>query len=100
MIVNIVAMKGNCRLPFDSFSCVSNTIQLLLISSSAGAEKVKRMILATTGHSVTGSLDEPDISDIALLLDLDMAILAAPASAYQQYAAQIALEYAHVGPGI
>jgi hypothetical protein len=61
--------------------------------------KVGRMIMATTGHALHGQRGNPEVEDTALMLDMDMAILAAPAPAYDQYAAQIAREYAHVGHG-
>ena len=58
------------------------------------AERVDRvagLIRMTAGHKAP-----PDDPDAALLLDLDLAILAAPSAAYAWYVKQIRQEYAHV----
>lgn len=54
--------------------------------------KVVRCILATC-H---GQKAAPDDADVALLLDLDLSILAAPTDLYRSYAQAIRREYAHV----
>ncbi|GAA4570550.1 hypothetical protein GCM10023176_29390 [Micromonospora coerulea] len=59
---------------------------------AAGAvAEVRRLVLLTAGHAVTG--DDPDG---ALLCDADLAVLAGPPPAYDRYAAAVRREYAHV----
>jgi predicted metal-dependent HD superfamily phosphohydrolase len=55
--------------------------------------KVMHCILATR-HGQGNPVD--DDADIALLLDLDLSILAAPRDAYRAYALAVRREYAHV----
>lgn len=56
--------------------------------------RVQRLILLTARH---GSIDPAEVDhDEALFLDCDMAILGAPASAYDAYERAIAEEYAAV----
>ncbi|HEY8534021.1 MAG TPA: metal-dependent phosphohydrolase [Micromonospora sp.] len=57
------------------------------------AAEVARLVLLTAGHEV--GRDDPDG---ALLCDADLAILAAAPHVYDQYAAAIRREYAHVPP--
>lgn len=57
---------------------------------------IEATILATARH---GALREGDVdADAAIVLDCDMAILAAPAGRFAEYEAQIAAEYAFVPP--
>lgn len=68
---------------------------------AAMIDKVKRLIIATQHGASVGS-DSP--SDTALLLDLDLSVLAAPAGDYRAYAQAIRREYADYpdalyGPG-
>jgi predicted metal-dependent HD superfamily phosphohydrolase len=59
-------------------------------------ERVAQLILATQhGAHVTDATD----TDLALLLDLDLSVLAAPPSDYDSYASAIRHEYGHV-PGL
>jgi predicted metal-dependent HD superfamily phosphohydrolase len=55
--------------------------------------KVARFIRATRHDSVS---EEPVEPDLALLLDLDLGVLAAPPSAYRAYAEAVRREYAFV----
>jgi predicted metal-dependent HD superfamily phosphohydrolase len=55
--------------------------------------RVVRCILATRHTEAASTVDD---ADDALLLDLDLSILAAPASAYRSYALAVRREYAHV----
>jgi predicted metal-dependent HD superfamily phosphohydrolase len=60
-------------------------------------QRIERWILATKEHQA--SADE-DSDDLKMLLDIDLAILAAPSEQYQQYAEQVAQEYAMFSPKI
>ncbi len=53
------------------------------------AERVAQLVLATQDHRATDA-------DMGLLLDLDLAVLAAPAARYAEYERQIRAEYAFV----
>jgi predicted metal-dependent HD superfamily phosphohydrolase len=55
--------------------------------------KIVRCILATRHVQDAAAIDD---ADLALLLDLDLSILAAPRSAYRTYAFSVRREYAHV----
>jgi predicted metal-dependent HD superfamily phosphohydrolase len=55
------------------------------------AERVAALVLATRSHSAPA--DDPDA---ALLLDVDLAILAAAPARFAEYERQIRAEYAHV----
>ncbi len=59
--------------------------------------RVVRFILATQHAHGAPAADDPDL---ALLLDLDLSILAAPPAAYQVYAEAVRREYAHVPDGL
>lgn len=56
--------------------------------------KIKRWILATQRHAST------DETDLQFLLDIDLAILAAPPERFIQYEQQIQQEYAWVDPEV
>lgn len=56
--------------------------------------KIKRWILATQKHALT------DETDLQFLLDIDLAILAAPPERFMQYEQQIQQEYAWVEPEV
>lgn len=56
--------------------------------------KIKRWILATQKHALT------DETDLQFLLDIDLAILAAPPERFIQYEQQIQQEYAWVDPEV
>jgi len=55
--------------------------------------KVRRYILATRHGESVGTIDE---TDLALLLDLDLSVLATAPALYRVYALAIRREYAHV----
>lgn len=57
-------------------------------------QKIKRWILATQKHIST------DETDLQFLLDIDLAILAAPSERFMQYEQQIQQEYAWVDPEV
>lgn len=56
----------------------------------------KRMIEATEGHAMPGDLGREAYEDCAHFLDMDLAILGAPAQRFDIYEDQIRREYAHV----
>jgi len=58
----------------------------------AEVAEVERLVLLTRTHEVA-----PGDVGGAMLCDADLAILAAPAQRYDEYAADIRAEYAHVG---
>ena len=62
--------------------------------SAADAEEVARLILLTKSHRA----DQGDRLG-ALIVSIDLAILAADADRYRAYAAAVRREYAHVGEG-
>ena len=54
------------------------------------------LIIMTATHQINKSTDEDKISDAAYLLDMDLSILGAPWSEYQQYTQAVHQEYAHI----
>lgn len=54
------------------------------------------LIMMTANHQIDESTDSVKYSDVAYLLDMDLSILGAPWSTYEQYANAIRQEYAHV----
>jgi predicted metal-dependent HD superfamily phosphohydrolase len=56
-------------------------------------EEVRRLVLLTAQHIV-----EPGDGNGAVLADADLAILGAAPERYDRYAADVAAEYAHLGP--
>ena len=73
----------------------------LALECLAGADddlrgRVAALILATRHHGTGGGADKDDDNDSAILLDIDLAILGAPARRFAEYEAQIRAEYAHV----
>ena len=58
---------------------------------ASGIEKVEDLILATRHSDAI-----PDSADTALITDIDLGILGAPAPRYQMYAEDIRREYQHV----
>ncbi|WP_394211873.1 hypothetical protein [Psychrobacter piscatorii] len=54
------------------------------------------LIMMTANHQIDESTDSVKYSDAAYLLDMDLSILGAPWSTYEQYANAIRQEYAHV----
>ncbi|ARU04376.1 hypothetical protein CCO03_06535 [Comamonas serinivorans] len=59
--------------------------------SEARLQRLCRWIAATQHHDAA-----PDDADLQALLDIDLAILAAPPARFAEYEAQVAREYAHV----
>ena len=59
-------------------------------------QDIYAFIMMTANHQVDESIDSVKYSDAAYLLDMDLSILGAPWSTYQQYAQAIRQEYAHV----
>ena len=53
-------------------------------------------IMMTANHQIDESIDIVKYSDAAYLLDMDLSILGAPWSTYEQYAQAIRQEYAHI----
>jgi predicted metal-dependent HD superfamily phosphohydrolase len=60
------------------------------------AQQVTQFIIATKHHQVTDS----NPTDLALFLDMDMAVLGKDADAYVSYAGLIRKEYLHVPPDV
>ena len=57
--------------------------------SAEDSERVARLVLATRDHVASDA-------DMGLLLDIDLAILAAPAERFAEYERQVRAEYAFV----
>jgi predicted metal-dependent HD superfamily phosphohydrolase len=74
----------------DSAALADRLLTGLGIPAGAVAE-VHRLVLLTAGHAVSA-----DDRDGALLCDADLAILAADPPRYDEYAARVRREYAHV----
>ena len=69
--------------------------QRALADAATGvAERVAALVLATT-HGA-GTADAPASADAALLLDIDLSILGAPAPRFAEYESQVRAEYAFV----
>lgn len=64
--------------------------------SAAHLMRADRIIRATKSHQVPQGLSLKDASDLALFLDIDLSILAAPQPVFERYEAQIRAEYAFV----
>ncbi|MFB9545577.1 HD domain-containing protein [Micromonospora sagamiensis] len=74
----------------DSAALAGTLLTTLGMPAGAVAE-VRRLVLLTAGHGVA-----PDDRDGALLCDADLAILGADPQRYDDYAAHVRREYAHV----
>ena len=59
-------------------------------------QDIYALIMMTANHQIDESIDSVKYSDAAYLLDMDLSILGAPWSTYQQYAQAIRQEYSHV----
>lgn len=66
-----------------------------MVGDAVCVARAAAAIEATIDHR---AVDEADCPDIALLLDVDLAILGAGDADFDRYDAQIGLEYAHVEP--
>ena len=64
--------------------------------SAEQCQHIYALIMMTANHQINKLADENKISDAAYLLDMDLSILGAPWSEYQQYAQAVRQEYAHV----
>lgn len=59
-------------------------------------QHIYALIMMTANHQIDESIYSVKYSDAAYLLDMDLSILGAPWSTYEQYAQAIRQEYAHV----
>lgn len=59
-------------------------------------QDIYALIMITANHQIDESVDSVKYSDAAYLLDMDLSILGAPWSTYEQYSRAIRQEYAHV----
>eukprot|EP01102_Stenamoeba_stenopodia_P004932 TRINITY_DN15437_c0_g1_i1.p1 TRINITY_DN15437_c0_g1~~TRINITY_DN15437_c0_g1_i1.p1 ORF type:complete len:265 (-),score=74.90 TRINITY_DN15437_c0_g1_i1:93-887(-) len=59
-------------------------------------EKVASWILATKNHTATPPTTKDTDPELALFLDIDLLILSAPLKEYNDYAANVRLEYSHL----
>lgn len=59
-------------------------------------QHIYALIMITANHKIDESIDSVKYSDAAYLLDMDLSILGAPWSTYEQYAQAIRQEYAHI----
>ena len=64
--------------------------------SAEQCQYIYALIIMTATHQINKSTDEDKISDAAYLLDMDLSILGAPWSEYEQYAKDVRQEYAHI----
>lgn len=63
-------------------------------AGAAGCDRVHALVMATRHEA------RPQDADAQLLIDIDLAILGAPAPRFAQYEQQIRAEYAHVPPAV
>jgi len=59
-------------------------------------QQIYALIMITANHQIDALIDNVKYNDAAYLLDMDLSILGAPWSTYQQYANEVRQEYAHV----
>ena len=71
----------------DTLSSYLNTKQ---------CQQIYALIMMTANHQIDTLVDSDKYNDAAYLLDMDLSILGAPWSAYEQYAKAIRQEYTHV----
>ena len=64
--------------------------------STEQCQHIHALIMMTANHQLDTLVDNDKYNDAAYLLDMDLSILGAPWSAYEQYAKAIRQEYAHV----
>lgn len=64
--------------------------------SSKQCQQIYTLIMITANHQIDALIDNDKYNDAAYLLDMDLSILGAPWSTYQQYANEVRQEYAHV----
>jgi predicted metal-dependent HD superfamily phosphohydrolase len=59
-------------------------------------QQIHALIMMTANHQLDTLVDSDKYNDVAYLSDMDLSILGAPWSVYEQYAKAIRQEYAHV----
>lgn len=64
--------------------------------SSTQCQDIYALIMITADHQIDESINSVKYNDAAYLLDMDLSILGAPWSLYNQYAQAVRQEYAHV----
>ncbi|MGP9556114.1 HD domain-containing protein [Psychrobacter sp. AOP7-A1-24] len=64
--------------------------------SSKHCQQIYALIMMTANHQIDALIDNDKYNDAAYLLDMDLSILGALWSTYQQYANEVRQEYAHV----
>ncbi len=64
--------------------------------STKQCQHIHALIMMTANHQIDTLVDSDKYNDAAYLLDMDLSILGAPWSAYEQYAKAIRQEYTHV----
>lgn len=64
--------------------------------STKQCRQIHVLIMMTANHQIDMLVDRDKYNDTAYLLDVDLSILGAPWSAYEQYAKAIRKEYTHV----
>jgi len=64
--------------------------------SSTRCQDIYALIMITASHQIDKSINSVKYNDAAYLLDMDLSILGAPWSTYEQYAQAVRQEYAHV----
>ncbi|MFT0772425.1 MULTISPECIES: hypothetical protein [Psychrobacter] len=64
--------------------------------STKQCQQIYALIMMTANHQIDTLVDSDKYNDAAYLLDMDLSILGAPWSAYEQYAKAIRQEYTHV----
>jgi|25_taG_2_1085351.scaffolds.fasta_scaffold00670_6 predicted metal-dependent HD superfamily phosphohydrolase len=64
--------------------------------STEQCQYIHALIMMTANHQLDTLVDNDKYNDAAYLLDMDLSMLGAPWSAYEQYAKAIRQEYAHV----
>ncbi|MDN3452609.1 MULTISPECIES: hypothetical protein [unclassified Psychrobacter] len=69
---------------------------LNLYLSPKQCQQIWALIMMTANHQIDALIDSHQYNDAAYLLDMDLSILGAPWSTYEQYANAIRQEYAHV----
>jgi predicted metal-dependent HD superfamily phosphohydrolase len=70
--------------------------RLAPLASAEQVDRIVAMILATTNHMLPRGLSEREGGDCALFLDMDLAILGAPASEFAAYEQAVRREYGWV----
>jgi len=64
--------------------------------STEQCQQIYALIMMTANHQIDTLVDSDKYNDAAYLLDMDLSILGAPWSAYEQYAKAIRQEYTNV----